>query len=99
MFDGSNYALWKKRMRAYLMYFSTNSWKSVVDGKKNYKHNLEVMNSILSGLSKSKFYEVILCKIETKLWDKLQNTYVVGDIEEIKDKENLKIDTAYEIRI
>jgi len=56
------------------------------------------MNGILSGLSKVEFNEVILCKTTKEIWDMLESTYEGSDIEEMPNKENLKMDTAYEIR-
>jgi hypothetical protein len=72
LFDETNYALWRIRMRTYLMALGFDVWKSVVNGyttptnppidvarKKPSENNAKSMDAILCGLLESKFFEVM----------------------------------------
>jgi hypothetical protein len=78
LFDGTNFAFWKIRMRTYLMSLGVDVWdvvetgyvKPVVlaskDDKLEFRFNAKAMNSILSGLAEAEFVKVMHCD-STKL--------------------------------
>ena len=71
LFDGTNFAFWKVRMRTYLMALGVDIWdvveigyiQSVVLASKNDKlefiFNSKGMNSILNGLAEAEFVKVM----------------------------------------
>ena len=71
MFDGTNFAFWKVRMRTYIMALGVDVWDVVEIGYVNlvildYKHdkiefsfNTTEMNSILSGIYEVEFVKVM----------------------------------------
>jgi hypothetical protein len=90
--DETNYAFCIIRMQNYLMALGFDIWKLIVtgyivptnppidaDGNNSSDHNENNMNSILSGLSESKFVKVMHCKSEKDIWVKLQNIYENDD--------------------
>jgi len=46
-----------------------------LDGKENYSSNAKEKNSILCGLTNTKFFKVTHCKYVKETWDKLQSIY------------------------
>jgi hypothetical protein len=87
LFDGTNFAFWKIRMRTYLMSLGVDVWdvvetgyvKPVVlaskDDKLEFIFNAKAMNSILSGLAEVEFVKVMHCDSTKVMWDKLINSY------------------------
>ena len=71
LFNGTNFAFWKVRMRTYIMELGADVWdvvdigyvKPVVlankDDKIEFSFNAKPMNVILSGLAEAKFIKVI----------------------------------------
>ena len=72
IFDGTNYAFWKVRMRIYLMVQGSKIWYFVLTryfaianpsinaiGNKLSEKNTKAMNEILSRLVNSKFMKVL----------------------------------------
>jgi len=95
MFDGTNFALWKVRMRTYLMSLGADVWevveigytKPVVfaskDDKLEFSFNAKAMNAILNGLAESEFVKVMHLDSAKAMWDKLINSY--GGNEKVRD--------------
>ena len=67
MFDGTNFAFWKVRMRTYLMSLGADVWEVVETGytkpvvfaskddKLEFNFNAKAMNVTLNGLAESEF--------------------------------------------
>jgi hypothetical protein len=95
MFDGTNFAFWKIRMRTHLMSLGANVWdvvetryvKPVVlaskDDKLGFSFNEKEMNVILSGLAEVEFVKVMHYDSTKVMWDKLISSYEGN--EKVKD--------------
>jgi hypothetical protein len=88
LFNGGGYALWKIRMKKYMLALGFDVWKSVVDGytapatpptdtagKKICNDNSRAVNAILGGLTNSICVKVMHCKSAKEIWDKLEVVY------------------------
>jgi hypothetical protein len=88
LFKGDDYALWKIRMKSYMLALGFDVWKSVVDGytapatpptdtagKKICNDNSRAVNAILGGLTNPIFVKVMHCKSAKEIWDKLEVIY------------------------
>jgi hypothetical protein len=75
LFNGGGYALWKIRMKKFMLALGFDIWKSIVDGytspttppkdvvgKKIYNENSREINEILRGLRNSICVKVTQCK-------------------------------------
>jgi hypothetical protein len=95
LFDGTNFAFWKVRMRTYLMALGVDVWgvvetgyiKPVVlaskDDKLEFSFNAKGMNSILNGLAEAEFVKVMHLQTAKEMWDKLISSYEGN--EKVKD--------------
>jgi hypothetical protein len=95
LFNGTNFAFWKDRMRTYIMDLGVDVWDVVDTGYANpfvldnkdekleFNFNAKAMNSILSGLAEAKFVKVMHLETAKEMWDKLISSYE-GD-EKVKD--------------
>jgi hypothetical protein len=95
LFNGTNFAFWKVRMRTYIMVLGADVWdvvdigyvKPVVlankDDKLEFIFNAKAMNAILSGLAEAKFVKVMHLGTAKEMWDKLINSYEGN--EKVKD--------------
>jgi hypothetical protein len=95
LFNGTNFAFWKVRMRTYIMDLGADVWdvvdtgyvKPVVlankDDKLEFIFNAMAMNAILSGLAKEEFIKVMHLGTVKEMWDKLINSYEGN--EKVKD--------------
>jgi hypothetical protein len=95
LFDGTNFAFWKVRMRTYLMALGDDVWdvvetgyiKPVVldskDDKLEFSFNAKGMNAILNGLAEAKFVNVMHLQTAKEMWDKLISIYEGN--EKVKD--------------
>jgi hypothetical protein len=95
LFDGTNFAFWKIRMRTYLMALGADVWdvvetgytKPVVlaskDDKLEFSFNAKGMNAILNGLVEAEFVKVMNLDTAKAMWDKLINSYEGN--EKVKD--------------
>jgi hypothetical protein len=95
LFDGTNFAFWKIRMRTYLMALGADVWdvvetgytKPVVlaskDDKLEFSFNVKVMNAILNGLVEVEFVKVMHLETAKVMWDKLISSYEGN--EKVKD--------------
>jgi hypothetical protein len=87
LFDGTNFAFWKIRMRTYLMALGADVWdvvetgytKLVVlankDDKLEFSFNAKGMNAILNGLAEAEFVKVMHLNTAKEMWDKRINSY------------------------
>jgi hypothetical protein len=95
LFDGTNFAFWKIRMRTYLMALGADVWDVVETGYTNlvvlaskddkleFSFNAKGMNSILNGLVEAEFVKVMHLDTAKAMWDKLINNYEGN--EKVKD--------------
>jgi hypothetical protein len=95
LFDGTNFAFWKVRMRTYLMALGVDVWdvvetrytKPVVlaskDDKFEFSFNAKGMNAILNGLVEAEFVKVMHLETGKAMWDKLISSYEGN--EKVKD--------------
>jgi hypothetical protein len=95
LFNGTNFAFWKVRMRTCLMALGADVWdvveigyiKPVVlaskDDKLEFRFNAKGMNAILNGLAEAKFVKVMHLQTTKEIWDKLISSYEGN--EKVKD--------------
>ena len=95
LFDGTNFAFWKIRMRTFLMSLNVDVWKLVETGytkpivlaskddKIEFIFNAKAMNAILSGISEVEFVKVMHFESAKEMWDKLISSYEGN--EKVKD--------------
>jgi hypothetical protein len=95
LFDGTNFAFWKVRMRSYLMALGADVWDVVETGyirpvvlaskddKLEFSFNAKGMNAILNGLAEAEFVKVMHLQTAKEMWDKLINSYEGN--EKVKD--------------
>jgi hypothetical protein len=95
MFNGTNFAFWKVRMRTYIMALGADVWdvvetgyvKPIVLASKDdtleFSFNVKSMNVILSGLAEIEFVNVMHLESSKEMWDKLIIIY--EDNENVKD--------------
>jgi hypothetical protein len=95
LFNGTNFAFWKVRMRTYIMALGADVWdvvetgyvKPVVlankDDKLEFSFNAKAMNAILSGLAEEEFVKVMHLESTKEMWDKLISSYEGN--EKVKD--------------
>jgi hypothetical protein len=92
LFNGGGYALWKIRMKNFMLALGFDIWQSVVDGytapttppkdvagKKICNDNSREVNGILGGLTNSICVKVMHCKSAKEIWDKLEVVYEGDD--------------------
>jgi hypothetical protein len=88
LFDGQNYAFFRRRMKTYVQAQGFEVWKSVVDGykepiilptndngRKLSMNNSKENNSLMNGLGDSVYVKVMHCSSAKDIWDKLHNSY------------------------
>jgi hypothetical protein len=95
IFNGTNFAFWKVRMRTYLMSLGADVWEVVETGytkptvflskdeKLEFTFNAKAMNAILSGLAESEFVKVMNLQTAKEMWEKLISSYEGN--EKVKD--------------
>jgi hypothetical protein len=95
LFNGTNFAFWKVRMRTYIMALGADVWdvvetgyvKPVVlankDEKLEFSFNAKAMNAILSGRVKEEFVKVMHLESAKEMWEKLISSYEGN--EKVKD--------------
>jgi hypothetical protein len=95
LFDGTNFAFWKVRIRTYIMALGVDVWdvvetgyiKPVVlaskDDKLEFSFNAKATNAILNGLVEAEFVKVMHLESAKAMWDKLINSY--KENEKVKD--------------
>jgi hypothetical protein len=87
LFNGTNFALWKVRMRTYIMDLGADVWdvveigyvKPVVldnkDDKLEFRFNVKAMNVIMSGLVEEEFVKFMHLESAKDMWDKFISSY------------------------
>jgi hypothetical protein len=88
LFNGCGYALWKIRMKNFMLALGFDIWQSGVDGyttpttppknvagKKIYNDNSREVNAILGGLENSICVKAMHCKSTKEICDKLEVVY------------------------
>jgi hypothetical protein len=95
LFNRTNFAFWKVRMRTYIMALGvdvsdvvdTSYVKTVVldnkDDKLEFNFNTNAMNAILSGLAEVEFVKFMHLGTSKEMWDKLISSYEGN--EKVKD--------------
>ena len=95
LFNGTNFAFRKVRMRTYIMSLGANFWdvvetgyvKPIVLAPKDYKlefsFNAKSMNAILSGIVEDEFVKVMHLESAKDTWDKFISSYEGN--EKVKD--------------
>jgi hypothetical protein len=92
LFNGEGYALWKIRMKKFMLALDFDIWKSVVDGyiaptsppkdfggKKICDDKSRAVNGILAGLTDSICVKFMHYKSAKEIWDKLEVVYEGDD--------------------
>ena len=105
-FDGSNYAFWKVRMRAFLCFIDEAIWDAVEIGwtmpdaaKSTWDKaalatsntNSQALNAIFCGVSLDKFYQISHITIAKEAWQILETTY--EGTKKVKDTKFHKLTT------
>jgi hypothetical protein len=87
LFNGTNFVVWKVRMRTYIMDLGADVWDVVdtgyvkpvllanKDDKLEFSFSAKAMNAILSGLAEVEFIKVMHLEIAKEMWDKLISSY------------------------
>jgi hypothetical protein len=95
LFDGTNFAFWKIRMRTYLMSLGVDVWDVVEIGyvhpvvlaskhdKMEFRFNAKAMNAILNGLAEAKFVKFMHSDSTKVMLDKMISSYEGN--EKVKD--------------
>ena len=89
-FDGSNYAFWKVRMRAFLYFIDESIWEAVEIGwtrpeeaKSTWDKaalatsnaNSKALNVIFCGVSPDEFHRISHITVAKEAWEILETTY------------------------
>ena len=108
-FDGSNYAFWKVRMRAFLCFIDETIWDAVEIGwtmpdaaKSTWDKaalatsnaNSKALNAIFCGVSLDKFHQISHITIAKEAWQILETTY--EGTKKVKDTKFQKLTTWFE---
>jgi hypothetical protein len=87
LFNVTNFAFWKVRMRTYITDLGADIWDVVEigyvnpvvlankDDKLEFRFNAKAMNDILSGLVEAEFVKVVHLESAKVMWDKLISSY------------------------
>ena len=90
LFDGSNYAFWKRCMRVFLYSIDDSVWTSIEEGwvapekpkvewdktaKDKFNANNKVVNAIFCGVSPEEFHRISHVDMTKEAWDILQKMY------------------------
>ena len=81
LFDGSDYAYWKTRMRAYLKGKGSEVWAIVIatsypsdeSVQSHHDANNKAVDILLSSLSRTEFARVCDLDVAHKIWSRLQS--------------------------
>ena len=108
-FDGSNYAFWKVRMRAFLCSIDELVWDAVVIGwtrpeaaKSTWDKaaltasnaNSKALNAIFCGVSSDEFHRIFHITIAKEAWEILETTYEGS--KKVKDTKLQMLTTRFE---
>ena len=108
-FDGSNYAFWKVRMRAFLCSIDELVWDAVDIGWTRPKAaksiwdkaalvasnaNSKALNAIFCGVSPNEFHRISHIIVAKEAWEILKNTY--EGTKKVKDTKLQMLTTRFE---
>ena len=108
-FDGSNYAFWKVRMRAFLCSIDEAVWDAIEIGwtkpevaKSAWdkaaltasKANSKALNAIFCGVSLDEFHQISQMTIAKEAWQILETTY--EGMKKVKDTKLQMLTTRFE---
>ena len=108
-FDGSNYAFWKVRMRAFLCSINDSIWDAVEIGWTRLEAaksiwdqatlaaanaNSKALNAILYGVSSNEFHKISHVTIAKEAWKILEMTY--EGAKKVKDPKLQMLTTRFE---
>ena len=108
-FDGSNYAFWKVRMKAFLCSIDESVWDAVDIGWTRPKAaksiwdkaalvasnaNSKALNAIFCGVSPNEFHRISHIIIAKEAWEILKNTY--KGTKKVKDTKLQMLTTRFE---
>ena len=108
-FDGSNYAFWKVRMRAFLYSIDESVWDAVEIGWTRpkaakstwdkaaltaFNANSKALNAIFCGVSPDKFHRFSHITIAKEAWEILETTY--EGTKKVKDTKLQMLTTRFE---
>ena len=109
LFDGTNYAYWKVRMRAFLQSFDEKVWQAVEigwtkptevpadwdDAKiKTENFNSRALNALFSAITNKEFKKISSTEIGKEAWTILQTTY--EGTKAVKDSKFQSLTTSFE---
>ena len=108
-FDGSNYAFWKVRMRAFLCSIDENVWDVVENGWTGLEAtkstqdkaalvaanaNSQTLNAIFCGVSLNEFHRISHVTIAKEAWEILETIY--EGTKKVKDTKLQMLTTRFE---
>ena len=108
-FDGSNYAFWKVRMKAFLCSIDESVWDAVDIGWTRPKAaksiwdkaalvasnaNSKALNAIFCGVSPNEFHRISHIIVAKEAWEILKNTY--EGTKKVKDTKLQMLTTRFE---
>ena len=109
LFDGTNYAYWKVRMRAYLQSLDEKVWQAVEIGWTKPKEapadwddakikavnfNNKALNALFSAVTNKEFKKISSTEIAKEAWTILQTTY--EGTKAVKDSKLQRLTTSFE---
>ena len=109
LFDGTNYAYWKIRMRAFLQSLDEKVWQAVKIGWTKPKEaladwdddkikaenfNSRALNALFSAVTNEEFKKISFTEIGKEAWTILQTTY--EGTKAIKDSKLQRLTTSFE---
>ena len=109
LFDGTNYAYWKVRMRAFLQSLDEKGWQAVEIGWTKPKEvlanwdeakikagnfNSRALNALFSAVTNEEFKKISFTEIAKEAWTILQKTY--EGTKAVKDSKLQRLTTSFE---
>ena len=109
LFDGTNYAYWKVRMRAFLQSLDEKVWQAVEIGWTKPKEvpadwdeakikaanfNIRALNALFSAVTNEEFKKISSTKTAKEAWTNLQTTY--EGTKAVKDSKFQRLTTSFE---
>ena len=109
LFDGTNYAYWKVRMRVFLQLLDEKVWQAVEigwtkpmeasakwdDAKiKAANFNSRALNALFSAVTNEKFKKISSTETAKEAWNILQTTYEGTKV--VKDSKFQRLTTSFE---
>ena len=109
LFDGTNYAYWKVRMRAFLQFLDEKVWQAVEIGWTKPKEasadwdeakikaanvNSRALNALFSAITNEEFKKISSTETTKEAWTILQTTY--EGTKAVKDSKLQRLTTSFE---